>query len=322
MEPLQLIHRSLVHCGDTIIANGRLLDLIRRVACFGLSLAKLDIRQESDRHTEAMDAITGYIGLGSYSAWSEAKKQEFLLAELRNRRPLLPVNFSFKGINDKVHEVLMTFRICALIGTESLGAYIISMARLPSDVLCVELLQKEVGAAKHQRVVPLFETKADLERAPETVQQLLNVDWYLEHINGMQEVMLGYSDSAKDAGRITSVWSLYTAQEQLVKVCEAKKVKLQLFHGRGGTVGRGGGPQHIAILSQPPGSLRGGMRVTIQGETIESHFGLEGTAEQTLERYTTATLIATMAPEKEPKEEWRAMMDQLSESYSIASPFK
>jgi len=148
---------------------------------------------------------------------------------------------------------------------------------------------------------------------PNTIRKLLSVDWYRDIIGGYQEVMLGYSDSAKDAGRFASVWSLYQAQEALIKTCDYWGVELNMFHGRGGTVGRGGGPQHLAILSQPSGTVRGKMRITIQGELIDNHFGLLATAEQTLERYTNATLLATLLPQAEPKKEWRDMMTRLSE---------
>ena len=313
LSQLLLVHRSLIECGDHLVAQGRIRDLIRRVSCFGMSLARLDLRQESDRHAEAMDAITQHIGLGSYREWSEEEKQAFLVRELQAHRPLLPLDVNFSVSNPRVHEVLTTFKVSALIGPEYLGAYVISMARVPSDVLVVCLLQREAGAREFLRVAPLFETKADLEASGATVKALLDVDWYRQHIAGHQEIMLGYSDSAKDAGRLASVWSLYQAQETLVKVCAAKNVRLTLFHGRGGSVGRGGGPQHLAILSQPPGSVAGRMRVTIQGETIDSHFGLIGTAEQTLERYTTATLIATLAPQQQPRQEWKHMFNKLSE---------
>lgn len=149
--------------------------------------------------------------------------------------------------------------------------------------MAVELLQKIVGIKNKLRVVPLFETKEDLENASNSINEIFSIDWYIQHISGSQEIMLGYSDSAKDAGRLTSVWQLYLTQEELVKTCEKFKVKLTLFHGRGGSVGRGGminelnsiniigGPQHLAILSQPAGSVQGKMRITIQGETIDRY---------------------------------------------------
>jgi phosphoenolpyruvate carboxylase len=167
-----------------------------------------------------------------------------------------------------VKEVLDTFRMIARVGTEHLNGYVISMSRYASDVMAVDLLQKAAGVHKPMRVVPLFEMKADLEHCPGILQRLLATPAYLSRIHanqgGKQEVMLGYSDSAKDAGRLTSAWELFKAQEGLVRVSKEAGIKLTLFHGRGGSVGRGGGPQHLAILSQPGGSVDGGMRVTIQ----------------------------------------------------------
>ncbi|KAJ3055215.1 hypothetical protein HK097_011216 [Rhizophlyctis rosea] len=318
MGPLQICYRSLVEVGDIDIANGRLKSLLRRISAFGLSLIKLDVRQESERHAEVIDAITQWLKLGSYKEWSEEKKQEWLIQELQSRRPLVPANWPHdvadtEHVSANATEVIDTFRMLATVGTDSLGGYVISMAKLPSDVLAVSLLQKTVGIQHPMRVVPLFETKSDLEGSTETVERLLSVDWYREEINGHQEVMLGYSDSAKDGSRLTSVWSLYRTQEELVRTCDKHGVQLTLFHGRGGSVGRGGGPQHLAILSQPSGTIQGRMRITIQGEIIDHHFGHQATAEQTLERYTTATLIAQLAPPAEPKPEWRELIGRMSE---------
>ena len=139
------------------------------------------------------------------------------------------------------------------------------MARQPSDVLAVQLLLKECGVSFRMPVAPLFETQNDLQNAAAVMNRLLSVDWYRGYIQGQQYVMIGYSDSAKDAGMIAANWAQYRAMEALVDIAEREGLKLNLFHGRGGTVGRGGGPAHQAILSQPPGSLKGGFRVTEQG---------------------------------------------------------
>ncbi|KAJ3167441.1 hypothetical protein HDU88_002363 [Geranomyces variabilis] len=315
MEPLMLCYRSLVECGDGLIAKGRLMSLARRISTFGLSLVKLDIRQESERHAEAVAAIVKWLGLGDYLAWSEDKKQEFLIEELKGKRPLVPADWPAADdeVSDNVKEVMATCRMLATVGADSLGAYVISMARTPSDILAVALLQKTAGVAKPMRVAPLFETKSDLESAAQTIDRLLSVPYYRASINDHQEVMLGYSDSAKDGSRLTSVCCLYRSQEELVETCKKYGVSLTLFHGRGGSVGRGGGPQHLAILSQPSGTVQGNMRITIQGEIIDHHFGHTGTAEQTLERYTTATLISTLAPPPAPKSEWRTLLDHMSD---------
>lgn len=313
--PLWICYRSLVDTGARSIAEGRLLDNLRRLAIFGLTLVRLDLRQESSRHSEALDAVTRYLGLGSYAEWTEEQRQTFLVRELESRRPLIPHDLP---ANANVRDVLETFRVAQEIGSGSLGAYVISMATNPSDVLAVQLLQREAHITSPMRVVPLFETLDDLRSAAKTVDALFSIPWYKNHIEQKQEIMLGYSDSAKDAGRLTAAWELYKAQEQLVEVCRKHDVHLTLFHGRGGTVGRGGGPTHLAILSQAPGSTDKRLRVTEQGEMIEAKFGMPGIAIRTLELYTTATLQATLAPPPGPSIEWRKQMETLSDKACAA----
>ncbi|XBI01195.1 hypothetical protein VPH35_130026 [Triticum aestivum] len=309
LEPLELCYRSLCDCGDKTVADGSLLDFLRQVSTFGLSLVKLDIRQESDRHTDALDAITAHLGIGSYRSWPEEKRQEWLLSELRGRRPLFGGDLP---MTEEVADVLGTFRVLAELPPDCFGAYIISMATAPSDVLAVELLQRECHVGHPLRVVPLFEKLADLEAAPAAVARLFSIDWYMDRIGGKQEVMIGYSDSGKDAGRLSAAWQLYKAQEELVKVAKQYGVKLTMFHGRGGTVGRGGGPTHLAILSQPPETVNGSLRVTVQGEVIEHSFGEEHLCFRTLQRFTAATLEHGMHPPVSPKPEWRALMDEMA----------
>lgn len=309
LEPLELCYRSLCDCGDKTVADGSLLDFLRQVSTFGLSLVKLDIRQESDRHTDALDAITAHLGIGSYRSWPEEKRQEWLLSELRGRRPLFGGDLP---MTEEVADVLGTFRVLAELPPDCFGAYIISMATAPSDVLAVELLQRECKVGHPLRVVPLFEKLADLEAAPAAVARLFSIDWYMDRIGGKQEVMIGYSDSGKDAGRLSAAWQLYKAQEELVKVAKQYGVKLTMFHGRGGTVGRGGGPTHLAILSQPPETVNGSLRVTVQGEVIEHSFGEEHLCFRTLQRFTAATLEHGMHPPVSPKPEWRALMDEMA----------
>jgi phosphoenolpyruvate carboxylase len=309
LEPLTLIYDSLYEVGEGELATGLLRDSLVRLHCFGLNLVKLDVRQESTRHAQAVEAITQYLGLGNFTEWTEEKKLEFLNTELRSKRPLTGVDFAPEP---GVAEVMATMRMIAQIGSESFGAYVISMATTASDVLCVELLQKEAGIMPTLRVAPLFETKDDLIQAPTTIKSLYENEWYRAHINDKQEVMLGYSDSAKDAGRLTSVWELYKAQERLVELSNAHGVKLTLFHGRGGSVGRGGGPNYLAIQSQPAGTLDGGLRVTVQGEVIENYFGITTVAQQSLERYTTAILNAGLKCPQPPCDEFRSAMERLS----------
>ncbi|KAH6764065.1 phosphoenolpyruvate carboxylase 1 [Perilla frutescens var. frutescens] len=309
LEPLELCYRSLCACGDRAIAEGTLLDFMRQVSTFGLSLVRLDIRQEADRHTDALDAITRHLQLGSYKEWSEERRQEWLLSELSGKRPLFGYDLPK---TEEISEVMDTFHVIAELPSDNFGAYIISMATAPSDVLAVELLQRECKVKNPLRVVPLFEKLGDLEAAPAAVARLFSIDWYRNRINGKQEVMIGYSDSGKDAGRLSAAWQLYKSQEELVKVAKQYGVKLTMFHGRGGTVGRGGGPTHLAILSQPPDTIHGSLRVTVQGEVIEQSFGEDHLCFRTLQRYTAATLEHGMHPPVAPKPEWRSLMDEMA----------
>jgi phosphoenolpyruvate carboxylase len=307
-DALALCRRSLEQTGNGLLARGRLLDLQRRLAAFGVTLVRLDLRQDASRHSEALSAITEHLGLGKYLDWSEDERQRFLLRELESRRPLVPPDLE---TSPEVREVLESFRVAALTPQESIGAYIISMTAQPSDVLAVELLQKEARISVPQRVVPLFETMRALEEAGAIIRNLLAIPWYRARCGGRQEVMVGYSDSAKDGGRLAASWQLYKAQEALVSACRDAGVELTLFHGRGGSVGRGGGPTYLAIQSQPPGSVDARLRVTEQGEMIQAKFGLPGLAIRTLELYTTATLDATLAPPAPPEPAWRTRMDAL-----------
>ncbi|XP_010413019.1 PREDICTED: phosphoenolpyruvate carboxylase 2-like [Camelina sativa] len=240
LEPLELCYRSLCDCGDRPIADGSLLDFLRQVSTFGLALVKLDIRQESDRHTDVLDAITTHLGIGSYKEWSEDKRQEWLLSELSGKRPLFGPDLPR---TEEVADVLDTFKVISELPSDSFGAYIISMA---------------------------------------------------------------------NAGRLSAAWQLYKTQEELVKVAKEYGVKLTMFHGRGGTVGRGGGPTHLAILSQPPDTIHGQLRVTVQGEVIEQSFGEEHLCFRTLQRFTAATLEHGMHPPVSPKPEWRVLMDEMA----------
>ncbi|QDF65380.1 phosphoenolpyruvate carboxylase [Shewanella sp. SNU WT4] len=308
-EPLKMLYQSLCDCKMSLIANGLLLDMLRRLACFGVHMLRLDIRQDADRHSDVIAELTRYLGMGDYKHWDESEKQAFLLRELTNRRPLIPSRWQPSA---DVAEVLDTCRLIATQSHHALGSYVISMASMPSDVLAVLLLLKETGCQYPMRVVPLFETLDDLNNAAHCINSLLAIDWYRGYTKGMQEVMIGYSDSAKDAGVMAAAWAQYQAQEQLVKVCRQHSVNLTLFHGRGGTIGRGGGPAHQAILSQPPGSVDGRIRVTEQGEMIRFKFGLPKLAVQSLALYTSAVMEATLLPPPEPQANWRHTMERIA----------
>ncbi len=311
LRPLRMAYQSLVDCGMSLIANGKLLDVIRNAQAFGIQLMKLDIRQDSERHTLALAEIFAYLGLGDYQQMSESQKQSLLLAEISNPRPLIPSHWQPSA---DTQEVLDTFAVIAKTDANALGPYIISMAQQPSDVLAVRLLLKTSGCTFNMPIVPLFETLDDLERSRSVMQQLFDIPAYLDYCQGQQQVMIGYSDSAKDAGMLAAGWAQYRAQEDLVALCAERDISLVLFHGRGGTVGRGGAPAHAALLSQPPGSLQGGLRVTEQGEMIRFKFGLVDLAVQNLNLYTTAALEANLMPPPAPKSEWRQLMQELAVS--------
>ncbi|MBA6411869.1 phosphoenolpyruvate carboxylase [Parahaliea sp. F7430] len=315
LEPLLVCYHSMLDCGMETIAKAGLLDLLRRVQCFGVHLLRHDIRQDSARHTEVLSELSRYLGLGDYAEWDEQSRCTFLLQELASKRPLIPSRWEPSA---QVKEVLDTCEVIAQQPESALGAYVISMARQASDVLAVHLLLRETGCPFNLPVVPLFETLDDLSRAQQVMKHLLDNPWYRGHINGRLMVMIGYSDSAKDAGVMAASWAQYRAQEELLAVCAEYGVKLTLFHGRGGTIGRGGAPAHEALLSQPPGSLEHGLRVTEQGEMIRAKLGWSSLAVQTLALYTTAICRANLSTPPAPRPEWREVMEALSEDSCAA----
>lgn len=309
IEPLMLCYQSLLDCGMQVVANGLLLDTIRRARVFGMHLLRLDVRQDSERHADVFSELTRYLGLGDYAQWSEADKQAFLLRELGSKRPLFPAQWD---ASDDVKEVLDTCKVIAKHSKHGFGIYIISMASEPSDVMAVQLLLQESGVDWPMPVAPLFETLDDLNNSPDVMRKLLSIDWYRGYVKGRQFVMIGYSDSAKDAGALAAGWAQYQSQEALVAIADEFDVSLTLFHGRGGTIGRGGLPAHAAIYSQPPGSLDGGFRVTEQGETIRYKFGMPKLAKRSLGIYASAIIEAMLFPPPAPKEEWRELITAMA----------
>ncbi|MBE0366019.1 phosphoenolpyruvate carboxylase [Pseudoalteromonas ulvae UL12] len=308
--PIEACYRSLHGSKMGQIADGLLLDVMRRIHCFGLYLSKLDIRQDSERHSDALAELTAFLDLGDYNAWSEAQKQQFLLSELQSKRPLIPRNWQPSA---PVQEVLDTCKVIANTDRQRFGIYIISMARTVSDVLAVHLLLKESGCPYVLPVAPLFETLDDLNAGPDVIAQLFSLPWYQQQVNNQQYVMIGYSDSAKDAGMMAAGWAQYEAMDKMVKFTQKHAIDLILFHGRGGTVGRGGAPAAQALRSQPPGSLKSGLRVTEQGEMIRFKFGLPQVAEQSLALYAGAVLENNLLPPPKPQAIWQDVMALISE---------
>jgi len=244
-----------------------------------------------------------------------------LQAELNSKRPLFRItdivsnNF---GLDPDIRKTLMVYKVASELDSESLGAYVISQANTASDVLAVMLLQKQFGMTaengKLMRVVPLFETLDDLMNSPEQLETLFSVNSYIGAIGGKQEVMVGYSDSAKDAGRLAACWAQYTAQEAMAGIADKHGIELTFFHGKGGTVGRGGNPAlYRAILSHPPNTINGRFRVTEQGEMIRQNFGSLEIAQRSLDIYTAALLRESFVKRVEPKQEWRDQMQRVSD---------
>lgn len=313
LTPLMQCYRSLLHSGLEQTAKGGLLNTIRRAHCFGIYLLKLDIRQDSGRHADAIAEICDYLSIGDYHSWNEAEKIAFLTKELGSKRPLLPNDWQADWQpSEDVQEVLDTCRTVAANDRDAFGIYIISMASYASDVLAVQLLLQQCKVTWPMSVAPLFETLDDLNHSPVVIKQLLAIDSYRNGLADGQHIMIGYSDSAKDAGALAAGWAQYTAQEALVSICNQYDTSLTLFHGRGGTIGRGGLPAHSAILSQPPGSLDGGFRVTEQGETIRYKFGMPTLAKRSLGIYASAIIEAKLFPPPAPKSTWRDVLDEMA----------
>ena len=317
VNDLMVMHRSFCSTGNEITADGLLTDIIRNASAFGLTLVPLDIRQESDRHMEALDCITRYLGLGRYADWDEQTKINWLVQQLGSNRPLIrPGDWDFhpEVFTPTAIDTLGIFRVIAEQYEGSLGAYVISQATSASDVLSVYVLQKDAGVKKPLRVAPLFETLDDLKGATFTMKTLFSLPTYMGIIKGRQEIMIGYSDSAKDAGRLAASWAQYETQEKLAGLAKEHHVDVTFFHGKGGTVGRGGNPATFkAILAHAPDTINGRFRVTEQGEMINQNFGHGDRAERTMDIYTAAVLAEKLVERPKPTDEWRAMMNTLAE---------
>ena len=325
LTDLQTIEASLVSQGAKALVDRRLRGLIRAVEVFGFHLATVDLRQSSDKHEEVLSELLNFAAIEcNYSALSEGEKRKLLLSLLKDPRPLRVVGHQYSEFSiSEIAIFEMAKRMRELFGAEAIRHYIISHTETVSDLLEVLLLQKEVGlihetlgkkATADLIVVPLFETIDDLRNAAHIMQEFYDLPGILDLVKrsgGEQDIMLGYSDSNKDGGIVTSNWELYCAELALVKVFESLEgkhgVKLRLFHGRGGTVGRGGGPSYEAILAQPPGTVRGQIRLTEQGEVIGSKYANPEIGRRNLETLVAATLEATLL--KPTKQASRAFLD-------------
>jgi len=304
---LELIGASLKRQGAGLLAMGRLRTLQRKLSLFGFHLAPLDLRQSSDIHETVVDELLARAGVEmQYKNLDEAKRAALLAKELGSPRPLRSAYVEYSPLVQKELAVLEA----AAEGRRRYGAravprYVISHCDSVSDLLEVGVLLREAGLVKPAAdapleidIVPLFESIADLENCGRVMTAALELPRYRRWIAGRgdeHEVMLGYSDSNKDGGYVTSNWSLYKAAERLLAVCKARGVRLRLFHGRGGTIGRGGGPSYEAVLAQPPGTVEGALRLTEQGEVIASKYADPESGRRNLETLAAATLEASLA---------------------------
>ncbi|APR80118.1 Phosphoenolpyruvate carboxylase [Minicystis rosea] len=323
LADLAVLERSLrAHCGAAV-AEGRLHDVIREAEVFGLGTATLDIRQHSGRHAAAVAEILAAAGVhADYLALTEDERTAVLSRALSDPRPLIPLRPVCSAESREVIDTFRTvFAILEELAPESIDKVIISMTRGASDVLATLLLAREAGIYRREEgkslvdVVPLFETGADLAAAPHVLAACFASPAYRAHVDlrgGVQEVMLGYSDSNKDAGFVSANWALYRAQRELSDLGAEAGVTVSFFHGRGGSIGRGGGPANQAILAQPPGTVGNHIRLTEQGEVIADRYGLPELAHRHLEQLVNAVLRGGFAHPSAPDPAWERAVERLS----------
>ncbi|MDH5402395.1 MAG: phosphoenolpyruvate carboxylase [Candidatus Heimdallarchaeota archaeon] len=304
-DEIKLIYNSLLNNKGTIIAEGKLWDLLIQIEIFGFHLAPLDLRQHSKIHKSALNEMLLLIGLPSLVESSKERQMELLTKELLNPRPLGMFNLT-NTMSDTTNELISTLQVAKesleIISPRAISTYVISMSKDETDILSLMLLMKEIGliSIDNSRVTrvsfdiaPLFETKEDLENAPRVMENLFNNELYrslLKLRDNTQEIMIGYSDSSKDVGMLESNFRLLTAQIQLLDVAKQHGIKLKIFHGRGGSVSRGGGPTSRAILSQHPGTVYN-IKITEQGEVIGSNYSNQDIAIRHLEGILSAIII-------------------------------
>jgi phosphoenolpyruvate carboxylase len=331
LADLQIIRQSLQQNGLTV---GPVEDLICQVEVFGFNLTHLDIRQESPVHANAIAEIAAYLQIlpRPYLEMTESQRVAWLTGELQTRRPMIPSELPFSAETRELIETLQVVRSMQQeFGIEICHTYIISMSHDVSDVLEVMLLAKEVGLYDPAtgtgtiRIVPLFETVEDLQKAPLVMTELFELPLYRSALGGgnnpessfltpdLQEVMLGYSDSNKDSGFLSSNWEIHKAQKSLQSIADCYGMKLRIFHGRGGSVGRGGGPSYDAIRAQPSNSVNGRIKITEQGEVLASKYSLPELALYNLEKVTTAVIgISLLGSNYDDISAWNEVMEELA----------
>jgi len=316
---LRRIQDSLrAHQGEWL-ADGRLADVVAQVETFGFHLASLDVRQHSLRHRRALDEIFARYEAPGYAEAPEQQRVERLLHELAGRRPLTPALLDFSAETNETLEVFRLIRRAhERVAPEAIDSYVVSMTHGVSDLLAVLLLARDAGVEQGLDIVPLFETIADLRSAPLVLDRLLELPVWRAHLQARgqrQQVMIGYSDSNKDGGYLAANWELHKAQRAIPLACARHGVALTLFHGRGGTIGRGGGRTNRAILAQPPESVQGRLKLTEQGETIWDRYANPALAERHLEQLLHALLLASARqPRPGPSRggPWEQALDDLA----------
>ena len=302
---LDIIIHSLEHHHATYLARGRMADLRRAAEVFGFHLAPIDMRQHSGVHEQVVSELLANAGIKNYSQLDEGARRSILLTALVAGNRLVPELESFsETVRGELQLMQAAAEIHQRFGRAALPNYIISMTKAVSDMLEVALMLQQTGLLEagkvptsHINIIPLFETIGDLQGCGPIMDALFSIPFYRELLKSRgntQEVMLGYSDSNKDGGYLTANWELYKAEVELVRVFAKHGVELRLFHGRGGTVGRGGGPSYQAILAQPPGSVNAQIRITEQGEVISSKYSDPEIGRRNLEILVAATLEATL----------------------------
>ena len=309
LADLDVVDRSLRANGSGVLADDRLARLREAVHVFGFHLSGLDLRQNSDVHEEVVAELLAWSGVHpDYRSLPEPERVELLVAELATRRPLIKDDAELSELARKELDIVAAAaRAVEVFGPQAVPNYIISMCQSVSDMLEAAILLKEAGALAGTvsgsdvyapvGIVPLFETIDDLQRGSSILEAALDLPLYRAVVDARaqsQEVMLGYSDSNKDGGYLAANWALYRAELDLVESAHKTGIRLRLFHGRGGTVGRGGGPSYDAILAQPPGAVSGSLRITEQGEVIAAKYAEPRIAHRNLETLVAATLEATL----------------------------
>ncbi len=320
-DDLLMIDRSLrANQGEQLAADG-LARLLRMIDVFGFHLASLDIRQHASQHRNAVSEILQRFGIASdYAIMDDAQRVSVLSREIESLRPLTAKLAFSESTNETVRLMRLIRTAQEINGPDSVSTYIVSMTTSVANILEVLLLSRDAGLSGRLDIVPLFETIDDLIAAPDIMRQLYQTPAYRKHLDargGRQQIMIGYSDSNKDGGFLRANWMLYSAQRNLSAVASEFGIQHTLFHGRGGSLGRGGGPANRAILAQPPESVQGRIKITEQGEVISARYGNRRIAKRHLEQLTHAILTSADPARQEPPrafDEWPKLMEMISQA--------